>query len=134
MGKSVLLDWVTDLEFTEQTGLISVIRGMDNVDPDVSEMMKKIIRPLRALILNNANDRTNFMSNEIVSQKEIIVLCKKLEQLHLQTMAPSDDEGVGYNSHWLEHIKLALKIICKKHPDPYVRQYWGMVRKELNDN
>lgn len=134
MSKSVLLDWVTELTFIEQTTLLSVIRGVDNVDPDVSELMKTIIKPLRALILHNANDRTNFMTNEIVSQKDIIVLCKKLEQLQLQTVETTSDIGVTYNSHWVGHIKSALKIICAKHPNSYTRQYWNMVRKELNDN
>lgn len=127
MEGSVLQKWVMALDWKSQTGLLSVVRGVDNMDVIRTDIFKDITKQLRGVILNNADNATKFMTldpllNVDTAIEEIMVTHKLSE---ITNMDRSD--GAIVTSHWLDHIKLAVSIIRKQHPDPYVRYYWSNV-------
>ena len=120
MINPVIQEWVMTLKWKAQTGLISAIRGVDmiDVDPtdiDINNKCKTITKMIRYLVLNNADSRTNFMTDIIPTIEELVdVLNEIREQVSL---------GVVSN-HWFTHIFLAIRIILDKHPNAYTRMYW----------
>lgn len=127
MGNSVLQDWVTNLSFKEQTGLISSIRGCDYIDKytdlvidneDKRYSHKDVVKLLRYSILKNADKKTDFMSKELIPARKIVLL---LGILHVNKEL----------LHWYEHVVLAIKIIAKNHDNIFVKDYWGNVLKEI---
>lgn len=128
MINPVIQEWVMTLKWKAQTGLISAIRGVDmiDVDPtdiDINSKCKTITKMIRYLVLNNADSRTNFMTDIIPTIEELVdVLNEIREQVSL---------GVVSN-HWFNHIFLAIKIIMDKHPNAYTRMYWLTVYTKYN--
>lgn len=122
---SVLQEWVTNqCSWKEQTGLISAIRGMDSDTMDgiplyVVEEAKNITKMIRYLVLNNADNKTGFMSNKIVSSTTIV---KTLSY---------DVCGDVLSKHWVGHILMAFKTISLKHPNIYTKKYYKDVLDEI---
>lgn len=113
---SVVRDWVTELPWKQQTVLLSAIRGCDGVSKH--DPSKEFVRPLRGLILKNAEpdaEDDTFMHH------------------------PSDDNKVenfahdldNYPMHWVIHFLHAVEIIGYKHPDELVRQRWNKLYVEM---
>lgn len=114
---SVLQDWVMTLNWKEQTGLISSIRGTDgiNLDEEVDERCKCITKMIRFLILNNADSKTKFMTDDVIDTDSMV---SKLRMIYEEITVSN------ISAHWFDHIFLAIKIIMKKHPNAYIRMYW----------
>ncbi len=124
----VLQEWVMTLKWKDQTGLISAIRGVDmiGVDPtdiEVSNKCKSITKMIRFLVLNNADSRTNFMTDKVIILDKLV---DNLLYLHKQVSL-----GIVSN-HWFDHILLAIKSIRAFHPNPYTRIYWDTVYTKYN--
>ena len=116
----VLQDWVMSLDWKEQTGLISAIRGVDISDYELLEKeCKSITKMIRFLVLNNADSKTSFMTDEVLSPTDIV---SKLEYLYNQVTLGN------LPLHWSSHIFDAISIIIKKHPSKYIRMYWSTTR------
>lgn len=136
-NKSVLQHWVTGLSFKEQTGLISAVRGADYVNDEPFDSKKAIVKMLRYLILNNADDKTEFMSNKVLDAEDVIgYLMAEHDNVsnknNLMTINPDLEVLNSVNTHWFDHIMLAVSIISKRHTNTYVRHYWEKVYTELN--
>lgn len=100
---SVLRKWVLNLPLKMQTILISAIRGPDERLPD----LKKITRWIRYIVLENADQSSNFM------RKELRFDCPKyLDAKH---------EFEFCRVHYAFHLLHAMKIIGTFHPDEKVR-------------
>lgn len=124
----VLQEWVMTLKWKDQTGLISAIRGIDmiGIDPtdiEVSNKCKSITKMIRFLVLNNADSRTNFMTDKVIILDKLV---DNLLYLHKQVSL-----GILSN-HWFDHILLAIKSIRAFHPNPYTRLYWDTVYTKYN--
>ena len=124
----VLQEWVMTLKWKDQTGLISAIRGIDmiGIDPteiEVSNKCKSITKMIRFLVLNNADSRTNFMTDKVIILDKLV---DNLLYLHKQVSL-----GILSN-HWFDHILLAIKSIRAFHPNPYTRMYWDTVYTKYN--
>ncbi len=114
---SVLQEWVMCLNWKEQTGLISAIRGVDGVDLDeeVNDRCKCITKMIRFLVLNNADSKIKFMTDDVIDTDSMVYKLKMIyEDITLSNIS----------IHWFDHILLAIKIIMKKHPNAYIRMYW----------
>lgn len=119
----VLQEWVMCLNWKEQTGLISAIRGVDGVDLDeeVNDRCKCITKMIRFLVLNNADSKTKFMTDDVIDTDSMVY---KLRMIY------EDITLSNISIHWFDHILLAIKIIMKKHPNAYIRMYWLTVYLE----
>lgn len=94
---SVLLDWVAELPWKQQSILLSSLRGPDNIrHPE----LKKISRWLRRVTQHNADSSTEYMQAEVMPEPKAVV--KELEFT---------------SAHFVGHLGLALKVIGAKHPD-----------------
>lgn len=120
---SVLQDWVMTLTWKEQTGLISAIRGVDMEDGGTSQYCKTITKMIRYLVLNNADAKTTFMTDEVSPIDEVVA---NLKLLHIHVSLGT----LSY--HWFDHIFLAIKIIMDKHPNAYTRMYWSTIYTKYN--
>lgn len=120
---SVLQEWVMSLSWKHQTGLISAIRGVDMEDGSTSQYCKTITKMIRYLVLNNADNKTKFMTDEVSPIDEVVAI---LNLLH-------DHVALGIlSNHWFDHILLAIKNIRTVHPNPYTRMYWDTVYTKYN--
>lgn len=118
----VLQDWVIELSWKEQTGLISAVRGLGlSEDSDYYKESKTITKMLRYLILNNADSKTSFMELDVVY----------LETDVSDVLYTISNLGNMYK-HWYDHIMMAINIIYKKHNNPYVRHYYKGVKDCLD--
>ena len=114
----VLQDWVIDLSWKEQTGLISAVRGLDlPEDSDYYKESKTITKMLRYLILNNADSKTSFMELDVVYHENDVS----------DVLYTISNLGSMYK-HWYDHIMMAINIIANKHNNPYVRHYYKGVK------
>ena len=121
-NNQLLQDWVMSLEYLEQATLVSALRGMD--DERGNKITKPVVKMFRYLIGNQESRmvKNKYATDEILDIKEAANLIY---------------EGKEISKHWYEHFVGAIKIIVKKHPNNYVRNYWSKVenevtRKELN--
>lgn len=120
---SVLQEWVMSLSWKHQTGLISAIRGVDMEDGSTSQYCKTITKMIRYLLLNNTDNKTKFMNDEVSPIDEVVAI---LNLLH-------DHVALGIlSNHWFDHILLAIKSIIDNHPNPYTRVYWLTVYNNYN--
>lgn len=121
----VLQDWVMTLNWKEQTGLISAIRGLDgcDIDKELDRSCKKITRMIRFLVLNNADTRTGFMSDSVMEINKVVDILNTINDQVIQGLI---------SLHWFDHIFMAIKIIIDKHPNPYIRIYWHTVYDKYN--
>lgn len=122
---SVLQEWVMELGWLEQTGLISAIRGLDgcDIDKELDRSCKKITRMIRFLVLNNANIRTGFMTDRVMEINKVVDILNTINDQVIQGLI---------SLHWFDHIFMAIKIIIDKHPNPYIRIYWHTVYDKYN--
>jgi hypothetical protein len=123
-GTPVIRDWVFELNWKLQTGLISSIRGIDAPDNDIgTELMedcKSITKMLRYIILNDADNRTNFMSDRVVFVSKVVSTLESIK-------------AIGKYNHWYDHIVLAMKTIGRNNPSDYVRHYYRQVLSMLGE-
>lgn len=120
---SVLQPWVEKLSWKEQTGLISAIRGVDDTDANGYEDLKKITKMLRYLILNNADNSTQFMTDQIM-EADFLKSVLNIEASYVKNSKYAE-------GHWYSHILMAIKIIMHKHPNPYTKKYWYDIHSKL---
>ena len=116
----VLQEWVMCLNWKEQTGLISAIRGYDGVykvSSKSGDILKRITKMIRFLVIKNADKNTKFMSDEIIS----------IESLKDYM----DDILLNVDTHFIEHMLKAIKIIKDKHPSNYVRLFYKNLYDEI---
>lgn len=93
-NRSVMKDWTTMLSWKAQTVLISSIRGCDAVGKN--DISKKIIRKLRATVLNNAGpEGAEFITSDI-TESELYDFSKNID---------------AYPVHFLLHLIHACEII-----------------------
>lgn len=107
----ILQDWVLELSFIKQSGLISCVRGVDfdEVETKIYLSSKRITRMLRYIIVKEDKRRNqNYLSNEIVPVRDCV-------EILLNETLPK---------HWREHILYSFKIIATEHYDNYVRKYY----------
>lgn len=123
----VLQDWVMNLNWKMQTGLISSIRGYDN-DIEVEDNtdvvdIKSVVKMIRFLVLRNADSNTRFMSKYCLPEDAVVdILVNHVEQ-----------SIKNYTSlHWVKHIIMAIDIIMNYHHSSYVQHYWLNVSKKFN--
>lgn len=99
MNKSVLQKWIQSLTLKQQTVLIEVIRG-----PDFANLLnlKRLIRWIRSIVLNNADPGRSFMKGYTPPKSDL----KK--------------EFDFCTVHLASHLLYSLEVIAYKHPDPKV--------------
>lgn len=97
---SVLLDWVSELGWKQQSVVLSGLRGPDNHH---SPNIKKISRWIRAITQNNADPSHSYM-----------------KITDLPTVNDFEDEFYFASTHYSLHLLFALEIIGYKHPDPSI--------------
>lgn len=120
---SVLQPWVEKLSWKEQTGLISAVRGIDDTEANGYDDLKKITKMLRYLILNNADNKTEFMTDKIM-EADYLKSVLNIEASYVKNSKYTE-------GHWYAHILLAIKIIMNKHPNPYTKKYWAGIYDKL---
>lgn len=108
----VLQDWVGKLNFKQQTGLISAVRGYDgNEGYSFGCGLKAITKMVRGIVLKNADTSTSFMSLKPLDRNDVVdTLCKWTE---------NQEEW-----HWLNHIVMAMHTISLYHNNEYVKLYF----------
>lgn len=120
----VLQDWVMNLNWKMQTGLISAIRGYDDdIETEDNNDVKSVVKMIRYLVLRNADGSTKFMSKYCLEEDEVVTILVK----HVEHCIKS------YSSlHWIKHIVMAIDIIMDYHHSSYVQYYWLNVGKKFN--
>lgn len=123
----VLQDWVMNLNWKMQTGLISAVRGYDN-DIEVEDNtdvidIKSVVKMIRFLVLRNADSNTKFMSKYCLPEDAVVdILVNHVEQAIKNYIS----------LHWVKHIIMAIDIIMNYHHSSYVQHYWLNVSKKFN--
>lgn len=113
--KSVVKPWLAEkLNLKMQTVVLVALRGCDGLTKE--DPSKRMVRALRATILENADTKTNFMD--------------LLDDEHAQDFLGSLDH---YPVHWLTHFMHAAEIIGYYHPQTGPQLWWlgiytGIVR------
>ena len=120
----VLQDWVMNLNWKMQTGLISAIRGYDNDLEDDNHDIKSVIKMIRFLVLRNADNSTSFMSKNCLSEDVLVdILFNHIDK------CVKENKSI----HWVKHLHMAIDIIMNYHHSSYVKYYWIKVAKMLNE-
>jgi len=96
----VLLDWMAELGWKQQSVVLSALRGPDNHH---SPHIKKISRWIRSITQNNADPSHSYMKS-----------------IELPTLKDIEDEVYFASTHYSLHLLFALEIIGYKHPDKAV--------------
>ncbi len=96
----VLLDWMSNLSWKQQSVILLALRGPDN---HYSPNLKKISRWIRSITQNNADPTHSYM--KIVD---------------LPSIKEFEDEYYFCSTHYSLHLLFALEIIGYKHPDKNV--------------
>jgi len=100
VGRSLLLDWTSELSFKQQSVLLSSLRGPDHT---YCPNIKKVTKWIRGILQNNADPSKNYMARgELPHPKE---LEKEIEFCSV---------------HYATHLLHALEIIGYKHSDEMV--------------
>jgi hypothetical protein len=113
MGKGhVVLDWMSELSWKQQSVILSALRGPDNHH---SPNIKKISRWIRSITQNNADPSHSYMKN-----------------VDLPSLKEFEDEFYFASTHYSLHLLFALEIIGYKYPDPKIAKialdyYHGLV-------
>ena len=118
MGQgTVLLEWVCQLPWKQQSVLLSSLRG-----PDTQYMpkIKKITRWLRGITQNNADVQHSYMKRE-----------------DLPTWLEIEKEFEFSSVHFAFHFLHGLQIVAYKHPDEAIRRqaggyYRGLIAEVLH--
>jgi hypothetical protein len=120
MGEGkVLLDWMGELPWKQQSVIISSLRGPDN---HYCPNIKKITRWLRGITQNNADPSHSYMQRE-----------------EMPTLDDIEKEFEFCSVHYAFHLLHGLEIIGYKHPDEEVAEtarnyYHGLARGGLHLN
>ena len=120
----VLQDWVMNLNWKMQTGLISAIRGYDDdIETEDNIDVKSVVKMIRFLVLRNADGGTKFMSKYCLEEDEVVTILVN----HIENCIKT------YKSlHWVKHMIMAIDIIMDYHHSSYVQHYWLNVGKKFN--
>ena len=120
----VLQDWVMNLNWKMQTGLISAIRGYDDdIETEDNNDVKSVVKMIRFLVLRNADGGTKFMSKYCLEEDEVVTILVN----HIENCIKT------YKSlHWVKHMIMAIDIIMDYHHSSYVQHYWLNVGKKFN--
>lgn len=101
MGKGiVLLDWMSALDWKQQSVILSALRGPDNHH---APTIKKLSRWIRSITQNNADPTHSYMKS-----------------VELPELKEFEDEFYFASTHYSLHLLFALEIIGYKHPDPAI--------------
>lgn len=103
----IFKDWTAGLTLKEMTGLMSAIRGADEL---CFRNTKELVRVIRGLILFNADSKTGFMNENGMDDLEVVKV------LHSSIVTIQRSKG-SISSHWIDHMLLAISVIAKHHPD-----------------
>lgn len=114
-GKTVLLNWIKELPWKQQSVLLSALRGPDTA---YYPHIKKVTKWIRINLQNNADPTKSYMHQEnLPSAKE---LEKEIEFCSV---------------HYACHLLHALEIIGYKHPDEktasYANNYYRYFSREI---
>lgn len=101
----VLLPWVHELPWKQQSILLSGFRGPDS--PNVPAV-KAVGRWMRRVSQNNADPSKDYMKRAPLP--EHIAVCDELEFLPC---------------HFVHHLADALRVVAINHPEQGVREYAG---------
>lgn len=93
----VLLEWMSELGWKQQSVILSALRGPDNHH---SPNIKKLSRWIRSITQNNADPDHSYMKS-----------------LDLPSLKEFEDEFYFESTHYSLHLLFALEIIGFKHPD-----------------
>lgn len=96
----VLLDWMAELGWKQQSVILSALRGPDNHH---SPNIKKLSRWIRSVTQNNADPSHSYMKS-----------------IDLPSLKDFEDEFYFASTHYSLHLLFALEIIGFKHPDPVI--------------
>ncbi|MCK5321175.1 hypothetical protein KAJ38_01230 [Candidatus Pacearchaeota archaeon] len=115
----VLLDWMCELSWKQQSAVLSSLRGPDN---SYSPNFKRINKWMRRITQNDADASSSYMKDEglpsIEELKRDIEFC---------------------NVHYLSHLLQGLEIVGYNYPDSRVAEaaikcYEGLVHRVLHLN
>jgi hypothetical protein len=114
-NSKVLLDWMGEISWKEQSVVISSLRGPDNL---YTPNIKKLIRWMRGATQNNADPKHSYMQiDELPSFEEI------------------EHEIAFCSMHYVTHLLHGLEIIGYKHSDKSMakiaRNYYLEIVKEF---
>lgn len=116
--ETVLQDWVCKLNFKQQTGLISAIRGFDGEEGEsFGYSLKDITKMVRGVILKNADSSTKFMSLSPLNTSDVV-----------DTLVKWTEHKEDW--HWLNHIVMAMHTISLYHYNDYTKLYYLELCKE----
>lgn len=122
MGKSILQDWVTELDIRYQGTLLAAMRGCDGFPKE--DATKTVARAIRNKCLNPADARELAYKNGFMSYTdgELTEAINKLRK--------SFDQ---YPCHFILHMMHALEVIGYRHPSSETRfefcnAYYVMVK------
>lgn len=134
-NRSVMKNWTTRLSWKAQTVLISSIRGCDAVGKN--DISKKIIRKLRATVLNNAGpEGAEFITSDI-TESELYDFSKNIDAypVHFLLHLIHACEIIGYEYHEDEDTKqffmyFYLMMVSAFHMEPESREQMKMRLKD----
>jgi len=107
-GTPVILPWVWQLSFKQQTVLITALRGADGRPKQ--DCTKNILKYLRQSILINADTKSPYMQFTIEQVKN--------------AMGDFINNLDEYNVHFVFHLTHAAEILGHKHPDDECKSVW----------
>lgn len=119
---SVMLDWVSNLSYMQQSVLITAVRGADGIPK--THVSKYLLRWLRRCIMLSAFDRVALMTDPHDTRggnfTGPIPRGKTLEMLAEEYF--TDHDGVPHHFHL--HLIHAAEILGYKHPINQTRLFW----------
>jgi hypothetical protein len=119
-AKSVVRPWLNALPLMQQTVVLCALRGCDGLRKE--DPSKQLVRSLRATVLYNAQEESQFMS---------IPSGISAEQFLLQKLHQFLESVDHYPLHWYAHFMHAAEIIGYKHPNEQTSHYWFTVYVEM---
>lgn len=155
MSKRVMQEWIEELPFMQQSVLIAAVRGPDGMRKD--HPVKKLHRFLRrsflicafenCAILDPADQRGGSFTGPSIDLSELRRTCDKHQEWGCDgecmprwypAMLDKSTDYLRYVDELPHHFQLhfmhASEILGYKHPDSWIKEYWGIVyRKIVND-
>ena len=104
---SVVQDWLSYVNFMQQTVVLTAIRGVDGVPKD--DPTKDILKALRKDVLKNADPSTTYMNKPRPDPEQLTFFFARIDH---------------YNIHWFSHFLQAAEVIGYKCPDVEKANYW----------
>jgi hypothetical protein len=106
--KSVIKEWIYDLDMMQQTVILEMIRGCDGTSKN--DPSKQIVRALRNIVLESATTG-NFMDVD--------------EDQLMNSIKTFFEDLDHYPLHFVMHLAHSIEIIGYEHPDEKVREFWS---------